>query len=247
MTSVGSVRRAAVGLTWAAAAALLSPALARAATPFVGCASDGQLGPQPAPARPVRAPVILSSVSGRLAYYASRDLGVLAPRGWRCFGLYGSDGAVLVVTPEAHGSGDLLQGAATLTGPAVVIDLAYGDTSGRFAVAKAAARLFPSKQGFVRQVIGEGVEPAGDFPMGPYPTDLLKRRGPTDVEFETPAGLDGMGTQGRLARGDQPILGVAIMTANDNLVIVDARLPPGAPKSLAPAIITAARAAARAD
>jgi hypothetical protein len=41
------------------------------------------------------------SVARRLAYYESGvSRGVLAPRGWFCFGVYGSSGSAFLVTPE---------------------------------------------------------------------------------------------------------------------------------------------------
>jgi hypothetical protein len=38
---------------------------------------------------------VSAGVAGRFAYYASEDLGVVAPRGWYCAGLYGSIGYFL--------------------------------------------------------------------------------------------------------------------------------------------------------
>jgi len=43
-------------------------------------------------------------------------------------------------------------------------------------------------------VITEGIEPASDFPFGPYPTDTLKYHGDVTVEFQTPANTKGLGT-----------------------------------------------------
>jgi hypothetical protein len=161
-----------------------------------------------------------------LAYYASADLGVLAPRGWHCFGLYGSNGSILIVTPEPHHADDLLKTNSNLTGPAIQLSFSFGDTSGRFEVAQVAARLFPTKKEFVQRVIHEGIAPASDFPFGPYPADILTRRSDTEVEFETPANTDGMGTKSRLVKNSSPINGVAIMTADENLVLLEARMPP---------------------
>ena len=67
-----------------------------------------------------------------------------------------------------------LQDTATsgLSGPAVVESVSSGGTSGRFAVAKYSARLFPKlEQAFIAGVIAEGIEPKKDFPFGPYPAD----------------------------------------------------------------------------
>jgi len=195
--------------------------------PFVACQSDGQVGPRSGPKDSGQAPTIPQSVAHDLAYYASTDLGVLAPRGWNCFGLYGSGGSTLIVTPESHGATDLLSGAATLIGPAVTVSLSYHDTSGRFEVAQVAARLFPAKKMFVEQVIHEGVEPESNFPFGPYPNDILKRRGDFEVEFETPANMDGMGTRGRLMKKNaDAISGLAIMTRDGDLLQLNVRTPP---------------------
>jgi hypothetical protein len=177
-----------------------------------------------------------------LAYYASTDLGVLAPRGWHCFGLYGSDGSVLIVTPEPHHAVDFQKPNFGITGPVIQLSFRFGSTSGRFDVAQVAARLFPSKKGFVNGVIQEGIDPASDFPFGPYPSDSLTRRSGTDVEFKTPANTAGMGTKGWLVKNSSPIDGVAIMTADNNLVLLEARVPPDQ-RNLAPTIIEQTRLA----
>jgi hypothetical protein len=205
--------------------------------PFVACESDGQVGPRSGPKDSGQAPTVPKSVAHDLAYYASTDLGVLAPRGWNCFGLYGSSGSTLIVTPEPHSADDLLSGSAMLTGPAVTFSLSIHDTSGRFEVAQVAARLFPTKKEFVEQVIHEGVEPESDFPFGPYPNDILKHRSDIKVEFETPANTDGMGTRGRLMKKNaEPISGVAIMTGEGDLLQLNVRTPP-ALRNLIPTIL----------
>src|ERR1700729_1277487 len=62
--------------------------------PFVGCASDGQMGPQKAPNGKNLAVAIPAAMANRLAYYKGENSsGVLAPRGWNCFSTYGSNGA----------------------------------------------------------------------------------------------------------------------------------------------------------
>jgi hypothetical protein len=65
------------------------PVLAQSTVPFVGCPMDGQQGPIEAPVRPLDIPPVSDGVAGRLAYYASGNIGVLAPRGWSCLGLLG--------------------------------------------------------------------------------------------------------------------------------------------------------------
>lgn len=210
---------------------------AAAAVPFIGCAADGQTGPLAPPAT-ATAPTVPSPASDRLAYYAAKHLGALAPRGWHCFEIYGSNGATLIVTPESHDAKDLLRPGTRLRGPAVQLSLSYGDTSGRFEVAKIAARVFPVAQRFVEQVIAEGIEPRSAFPSGPYPDDTLTRRSPREVEFTTPGDRDGLGTASRLAKNADPIDGVAILSPGNDLVQLSVRLL-AAQRDLAATIIAA--------
>lgn len=218
-----------------------SAAAAPAAIPAIGCPSDGQTGPEPAPRRIV-APSVPRALEPRLAYYRSAALGVVAPRGWHCFGLYGSNGAILIVTPERHGARDLLANPAPLRGPAIQLTLSYGGTSGRFAVAELVARLFPAYRAFARDVAAEGI---GDpLPAGPYPTDILRRRSATEVDYTTPANRQGLGTESRLAANGDPIRGLAILHPVDDwdAVSLAVRLPAGQ-AGLAPAIVEAAHRA----
>lgn len=202
------------------------------APPFVGCPSDGQVGPIDAPtesANPI--PKLPAPVAARLAFYVSERESVLAPRGWHCFGLYGSSGSSLIVTPEPHGSDDFLNQSATIAGPAVVAQSIYGGTSGRFGVARIAARLFPSYRRFVTSVIAEGLESETDFPVGPYPADTVIRVGSLQVKFITPAHATGMGTRGYLVASDLPVHGIVSISPLPELESggvseIDIRLPP---------------------
>jgi hypothetical protein len=206
---------ATVQMSWSQTKAPLS-----AAVPFVGCKSNGQVGPQPAPDRPDKVPEVDAKVSQRLAYYkAESGSGVLGPLGWNCFGFYGSDGTTLLVTP----------GPVTdrmTAGPAIQLTERAGDTSGRFEVARVAARIFPAQRDFVQRVIDEGIAPASDFPQGPYPTDRLVYRGDRVVEYETPPRAQGLGTISRLEPNNDAIRGVAILQ-NDtpDLLLLAMRLP----------------------
>jgi hypothetical protein len=203
---------------------LVSVALAQAATsvavPFVGCAADGQMGPIPAPTPIGATPTVRAAAGARLAYYSLDNLGVLAPRGWHCFGLYGSNGLTLVVTPEPHDADDLLRPETRLTGPVVELSSRSGGTSGRFEVARIAARIFPAARPFVQHVIDEGIEPKEEFPFGPYPDDRLIRRSATEVAFVTPRNSEGLGTSGGIAKNGQPIRGVAILLAADDMGLI---------------------------
>jgi hypothetical protein len=195
-----------------------SPAKSVAVTvPFVGCASDGQVGPQKAPTGKSVAIAVPAAIAKRLAYYkAEYRLGTLAPRGWNCFSIYGSDGSQLFVSPDPIDSATLMSVAwKGFTGDAVQISDISGGTSGRFEVAKVIARVFPDYKAFVQSVIAEGIEPASDFPFGPYPGDKLTYRGKNIVEFETPANAQGLGTASLLLMNASPIDGVAIIAGKD--------------------------------
>jgi hypothetical protein len=171
----------------------------------------------------------------RLAYYkaeAEDGFGVLAPRGWYCFGTYGSNGANLYVSPNPIRGDDVLLGKdgwKGFAGPAVQLSVESGGTSGRFGVARMMARVFPNRHEFVERVIAEGIEPASDFPSGSYPKDRLTYRGKELVEFTTPAETEGLGTQSRLLKNREPIRGVAMLVGDEepDLVYLAVRLPAG--------------------
>jgi hypothetical protein len=214
-----------------------APAAPSARPPFVGCKSDGQMGPEPAPTSAADVPRVTAGLAPRLAYYKSAYLGVLAPRSWGCFGLYGSNGAILLVTPTGLGRNPF---DTHLTGSAVQLSVSASETSGRFEAAETAARLFPNRTKFVDSVVGEGIEPRSDFPSGPYPTDIIHRRGPDVVEFETPPNREGMGTHSRLVKNSDPISGVASMDKDNNATVLVVRLAP-ALRDLRGAIINSAK------
>jgi hypothetical protein len=194
--------------------------------PFVGCASDGQVGPQKAPTGKSLAVAIPAALAERLAYYKAKfGIGVLAPRGWHCYSTYGSSGANLFVSPDPMDSKTLLSlNWKGFTGPAVQATLSYGGTSGRFEVAEVIARAFPAYKAFTQNVIAEGLEPASDFTFSPYPSDKLTYSGKNIVEFETPGNAQGLGTDSRLQMNASPIDGVAIISGKDtDLTLITAR------------------------
>lgn len=181
--------------------------------PFVGCKSDGQVGPLKAPHGQSQMAHIPEVIARRLAYYqAANGFGVLAPRGWYCFGTYGSSGNNLYVSPTPIKTADLFSTTwRGFTGTVIQVSEEYGDTSGRFGVAQTIARVFPAYRVFVKKVIAEGIEPASSFPSGPYPKDKLNYRGSGIVEFTTPADTEGLGTHSWLLKNGDPIRGVVIL------------------------------------
>jgi len=217
-------------------------ALAAQTVPFVGCPGDGQTGPvEPVKGAPKRVALDAATASA-LAYYQAGDAyGVLAPRGWNCFFVYGSDGQSLMVAPNEKFA-DALD--ASFTGPAVIGTLHYGSTSGRFAVAKYAARLFPKQaRAFIASVIAEGIEPKSEFIFQPYPADHVTPKGARSLVFETPAGAEGLGTSDRLKPGDLPVTGFAALQGDrkaPDFFLLTVRLPADE-AGLAPAIVSGGR------
>ena len=196
--------------------------------PFVGCKSDGQLGPRKAPKGVSRILPINKERAQRLAYYQTDDgWGVLAPRGWYCFETYGSNGVFLFVSPEPLDAKTIFATSwEGFTGPVVQMSVEYGGTSGRFSVAQTIARVFPAQRAFVQKVLAEGVESTSDFPFGPYPDDKLTYKNEEMVEYETPAHTDGLGTRSRIQKNSDSIRGVAILAGKDtDLFFLAARLP----------------------
>ncbi|HEY0162991.1 MAG TPA: hypothetical protein VGB69_09960 [Edaphobacter sp.] len=164
----------------------------------------------------------------RLAYYkAEHGPGVLAPRGWYCFGTYGSSGSSLFVSPSPLDSALLLSSKGKgFTSPVIQLTSEYGDTSGRFGVARVIARVFPKYRAFVKKVIAEGIVSSTEFPAGPYPKDRLVYRSSEIVEYQTPAQMEGLGTHSRLLPSTLPISGVAVLVGQEpDLLFLTSRLP----------------------
>lgn len=199
----------------------------RVAIQFIGCKSDGQMGPQESPtvAETIR---LRPDDAQHLAYYKSAyGFGVLAPRGWYCLGTYGSNGSTLYVSPKPITSSELFSNSwRGFSGPAIQLSSSLGDTSGRFVVARMIARIFPAYKKFATQVINERIEPANSFSWGPYPKDKLTYRGKNIVEYFTPGNTEGVGTHSRLQKSADPISGVAILVGQTpDLLHLSMRLP----------------------
>lgn len=207
----------------------------RVLVPFVGCGSDGQVGPMAAPKGKYRSVGASGKAARELAYYkAAQGPGVLAPRGWYCFGIYGSGGDSLLISPEPIDTAHLFSTEwAGLPGPAVAVSYTFSGTSGRFEVVEAIARVFPAHRAspFVNRVVKEMKEfdpPENPLELGPYLTDKLSYRSTRVVEYRTPPDTEGLGTHSALRKNSIPIDGVAILIREDNdLLLVALRLPSG--------------------
>ena len=195
--------------------------------PFVGCLMDGQVGPVAAPQGSSKLVTVTPPESELLAYYqVEGGFGVLAPRGWHCFGTYGSDGNTLYVTPERIDNTTLFSTSwRGFTGPAIEVAYRDGDTSERFEVARVIARVFPTYRSYVQRVRTERME-ADDLPTGPYPKDQLTYKTNRMVEYLTPPGREGLGTHSHLLTSGQAITGVAILVGpTPDLWLLSIRLP----------------------
>jgi hypothetical protein len=206
--------------------------------PFVGCAADGQVGPVEAPTgEDLKLPIAPEAVQ-RLSYYEALGLRVLAPRGWHCFGVYGSGGETLFVSPLVIGW-DNAYSDAVLSAPVIQVNRDFsGGGPGRLSAALAVARVFPAHRRFAEDFV-ELFDM--DLTFGPYPADRLTYINDEVVEYETPAQAEGLGTHNRLKPGALPIRGVAILDKNTyNLIHLAVRLPVDL-AGLAPVIIEQAK------
>jgi hypothetical protein len=189
--------------------------LVAAMVPAVGCPQDGQAGPQEAPMLPKDVRVIIPErVASSLAYYSAGESpgsGVLGPKGWDCFGTYGSGGSTLFVMPRRLGDPILDRFEKLKEGPAVIRRTSIGGTSGRFRVARISARIFPRARPFVERVRKEGLEDPSDYVFVPWDTDQLNRLSDFAVSYVTPVGSDGLGTALGLAPGHTPISGLVLL------------------------------------
>jgi hypothetical protein len=174
-----------------------------------------------------------------LAYYQIEDgTGVLAPRRWHCFGTYGSSGSTIFVSPNEIDSKALFSdGWKGFEGPVVELSEMLGGTSGRWAVGRMIARVFPAYKGFIVKMQQLGFDPSTTrFPSGLFPGDRLRYLNQHAVEYTTPPHSAGAGTMSRLRPDQLPITGVQILNGVDtDLISLSVRLP--APlDQLAPAI-----------
>lgn len=219
-------------ILWPALIAVSVPANARAesralvSVPFIGCMFGGQMGLEPAPKRHAT-PRLPANIAGRLAYYEVADrIGVLAPRGWRCFGSGGSNGSFLFVWPERLGPRKFLTYPTRWRASGIEFAVSFGGTSGRWSVAAAIARYFPAYRNFLTSAF-EGLD-RGPLPSGPYPGDRLGRRSASFLRYTTPPHAKGEGTAWTLAPSADPIEGLAMLTgptSEPDLLNVRVRLP----------------------
>jgi hypothetical protein len=206
--------------------ASLSPSLAHtrlveANVPTVACPQDGQVEPLDPPLLPKSVRVLVpEGTATSLAYYSAYEgvkAGVLAPRGWDCFGTYGSAGTTLYVVPRRVGGPILDRFDKVKDGPAVIKSFADGDTSGRYELAKTSARIFPRARTLVDS-IRAGIDTLDDYVFTPWPADRLDYLTDFAISYVTPAGALGLGTAIGLVPTREPIAGlVFLMSTKDDI------------------------------
>ncbi len=208
--------------------------------PFVGCKMDGQSDPWEAPKAPRNMQLLAGNRTDGLAYYqAAVGIGVLAPLGWGCHGIYGSSGHILFVAPKPMDKWLAAFPRAKPTDPMIAVLFATSETSGRFQVAEIAGRIF---RGYRRYVEGvrEGFEGFPDWSAeGPFPADHLSRKSKTAVEYQTPANAEGLGTYVGLGKSEIPIRGAAVIAGKRphlDLFLLAVKLPANL-KTLGAAVI----------
>src|SRR5581483_11785811 len=88
-------------------------------------------------------------------------------------------------------------------GPVIVVEFNGSSSSGHHAISRVIARVFPRFRSHA-----EGDLHDFHFPIGPYPSDRLTYKNARMVEYETPAGAEGLGFD-LAGTGEVPIRGVA--------------------------------------
>jgi hypothetical protein len=202
------------------ASPLAQARLVEANVPTVACQQDGQVGPQIAPILPKSVRVIvLEGTAVSLAFYSAHESvgsGVLAPRGWDCFGVYGSSGSTLYVVPHWPG-GRIRDGPRKVkNGPAVINTVAIGETSGRYYAVKISARIFPRARAYAESVREIGADDPNNYVFAPWPADRLNYLSDFKVTYVTPARADGLGTQIGLVPAGEPILGLVYFSDGED-------------------------------
>lgn len=196
--------------------------------PVVACPEDAQTGPARSQAGQTMHVPLDQRIAAQIAYYGAADLpGVYAPRGWHCVAWNGSNGRILIATPQR------LQPPyfppPVITGPAVAIQSTSGEGIGRFHVAIVAAELFPVVGGeFVKDIRQEHLISDSSFDSQRFADDWVQYLSDRFVQYTTPANRSGLGTEGIFATSNLPVRGLAILNLESEVIAlteVHVRLP----------------------
>jgi hypothetical protein len=160
-----------------------------------------------------------------LAYYVTAPgLGVLALRGWFCYGMYGSGSDSLYIGPKPIYGTMFSIGRSGFVGPIIEVNQSLSNTGQRSDVAEIITRVFPAYMAFARHLNEEGLGRSLKFDR--YPKDALTYRSNSVAEYKTPAQTDGLGTHSWLRKSGSPIEGVAMLVGQTpDLLLLSVRLP----------------------
>jgi hypothetical protein len=195
-----------------------APVPGGARVPFVGCGSLGQIDATEAPVGSDVSLPISPVLARQLAFYqTAQGMNTLGPRGWRCLGLYGSGSSSLLISP------DPIEPHEGLSGSAIERIRSFRQTSGVYEIGGVVARVFPAYRSLYAGLFN-------DYPnlflFGPYPSDRLRYRSKSVVEYRTPAQKLGLGTRHQVQMNGNPIDGVAALVGEvQDLVLLAVRLP----------------------
>jgi hypothetical protein len=125
----------------------------------------------------------------------------------------------------------------------------FGGTSGRWGVAEAIARYFPSYRGAIPKLTTGFINPR--WPRGPYPHDRLSHRSKTLVHFVTPPHTKGQGSVafGNWGKSTRAVQGsvMLVKTADGPDVRYVTIQLPDADNALAKVILTQAEESSQPD
>lgn len=209
---------------------------------FVGCKVHSMEGESEEPKDKDPVLMIDAEAARRLSDYTTGGLGILAPRGWHCLGLFGTGGGSLYISPSPVNEATIFEKTWDgFKGPLIEFETADAEFgAGRLVVAEGIARAFPAYRTFVISLLEEFHFEDFELPSGPGNDSLLWKSNEV-VEFHTPAQTGGSGTSGRLQRSSDPVDGVMILFPDPGgdatgLWRLSVRLPPDA-ADLTPTII----------
>jgi hypothetical protein len=199
--------------------------LAETQVPGAPCLTTGMTGetslPNLSTAITLKVP---AQLAGKLAYYKGTGAkGVLGPRGWTCRQYFGSSGSLLKIAPTGGAFEEDAKYESSIKYPGELIErtLSIGDTSGRYEVARVAARIFPIVNDFVNRVREQGIT---DTSVDSLPGDTYFYLSPTVAAFRTEQDNEGIAGKATGA----PILGLAYLTQEPgqapDLTLLKARL-----------------------
>lgn len=163
------------------------PAKALTTVPFVGCADSGQTGVFAS-----GTPLVTDmppEIASKLAVYAGDYQAVLAPRGWQCIGTQGTAGATLWVYPQGQNY--------KTDGPIVSEQTWGGNETGNSYIISYGGTYFPKiiNNELIDDFLSGRIQEKQEFLVHKHKTDTIIYESNSILEFATPAGREGLGSE----------------------------------------------------